>query len=277
LGERCIHLNVSHRFPADSPIGRISTAVNSEAGDVGEVLKALAEVAQAQAEGTGTHLVARQLPRESGACAEQIQQQAAHGWRSFWDVRQNGGPGDALGALEKFRVLCAMREGAFGVRTLNSLVEAKLQPGGHRYEPHYHGRPLLITSNDYEQRLFNGDTGVVWMQGGFLQAFFPAPGGEVRRIPLGQLPPHETVFAMTVHKSQGSEFDETLLVLPQEPVPVLTRELLYTGLTRARKGVEFWYSVSALKAAVENPTRRSGSLRSLLAKGAPYAHPEAGV
>jgi exodeoxyribonuclease V alpha subunit len=265
LGERCIHLNVSHRFPADSPIGRISAAVNNEAGDVLEVFKQLAAVGEAQSHGTGTHLVARQLPREGSACAAQIQEQATSGWRSFWELRQAGGPADALSALERFRVLCAMREGPFGVRTLNSLVEGKLQAGTYRYEPHYHGRPLLITSNDYEQRLFNGDTGVVWMEGGSLQAFFPASGGELRRVPLGQLPPHETVFAMTVHKSQGSEFDEILLILPQEPVPVLTRELLYTGLTRARKGVEFWYSVSALRAAVENPTRRSGSLRSILA------------
>lgn len=214
MAERCIHLNVSHRFPADSPIGRISAAVNNEAGDVLEVLKQLAAVGEAQSRGTGTHLLARQLPREGAACAAEIQEQAASGWRSFWELRQAGGPADALSALERFRVLCAMREGPFGVRTLNSLVEGKLQAGTYRYEPLYHGRPLLITSNDYEQRLFNGDTGVVWMEGGSLQAFFPASGGEVRRVPLGQLPPHETVFAMTVHKSQGSEFDEILLILP---------------------------------------------------------------
>ena len=265
LGERCIHLNVSHRFPSDSPIGRISAAVNSEAGDAAAVLKQLATLADVEQGGEGTHLVARLLPEDGAACGAQLQERAARGWLPFWNLRQSGSPEEALGALERFRVLCALREGPFGVRTLNGLVERRLLAGGPRAEAHYHGRPLLVTSNDYEQRLFNGDTGVVWRKDGVLQAFFPAPGGAVRGLPLGQLPPHETAFVMTVHKSQGSEFDEVLLVLPQEPVPVLTRELLYTGLTRARRGVEFWYSAASLRAAVENPTRRQGSLRSTLA------------
>jgi exodeoxyribonuclease V alpha subunit len=265
LGERCIHLNVSHRFPSDSPIGRISAAVNNEAGDASVVLAQLAALGEGAPRGEGTHLVARLLPQDGEAPGVQLQENAARGWLPFWKLRQSGTPEEALGALERFRVLCALREGPFGVGTLNALVERRLLPGGQRVETHYHGRPLLVTRNDYEQRLFNGDTGVVWMQDGVLQAFFPAPGGGVRGLPLGQLPSHETAFVMTVHKSQGSEFDEVLLVLPQEPVPVLTRELLYTGLTRARRGVEFWYSKASLRAAVENPTRRQGSLRSTLA------------
>ena len=265
LGERCIHLTVSHRFPSDSPIGRISAAVNNEAGDASAVLEQLAALGEDAPRGVGTHLVARLLPQDGEASGAQLQENAARGWLPFWKLRQSGTPEEALGALERFRVLCALREGPFGVGTLNALVERRLLPSAQRVETHYHGRPLLVTRNDYEQRLFNGDTGVVWMQDGVLQAFFPAPGGGVRGLPLGQLPPHETAFVMTVHKSQGSEFDEVLLVLPQEPVPVLTRELLYTGLTRARRGVEFWYSKASLRAAVENPTRRQGSLRSTLA------------
>ena len=267
LGARCIHLNVSHRFPSDSPIGRVSAAVNNESGDVIGVLRELAAVGAVASSGGGTHLAAFALPADAAGCGGPIEQRAADGWRSYWSLRQAGSPEDALRALERFRVLCAVREGPFGVRTLNELVERKLHGKVARFDSHYHGRPLLITSNDYEQRLFNGDTGVVWMHEGALQAFFPASGGGIRRLPLGQIPPHETVFAMTVHKSQGSEFDEVLLVLPQEPVPVLTRELLYTGLTRARMGVEFWYSMAALRAAVENPTRRYGGLRSALAGG----------
>ncbi len=265
LGERCIHLNVSHRFPADSPIGRISAAVNSETSDAAAVLEQLAALGEGAPRGAGTQLTAHLLPQDAAVCGAQLQEHAARGWLPFWNLRQSGTPEEALGALEKFRVLCALREGPFGVRTLNGLVERRLLPSAQRAEAHYHGRPLLVTSNDYEQRLFNGDTGVVWMKDGVLQAFFPAAGGGVRGLPLGQLPPHETAFVMTVHKSQGSEFDEVLLVLPQEPVPLLTRELLYTGLTRARRGVEFWYSAASLRAAVENPTRRQGSLRSTLA------------
>jgi exodeoxyribonuclease V alpha subunit len=267
LGARCIHLNVSHRFPAESPIGRVSAAVNSEPGDVVGVLRHLAAAGEGEPQGEGTRLAAHLLAEEAEGCDGLIGQRAADGWRAYWDLRKNGSPADALGALERFRVLCALREGPFGVRSLNSLVESQLSGKIDRFDSHYHGRPLLITSNDYEQRLFNGDTGIVWMQEGTLQAFFPSQGGTVRRLPLGQLPPHETVFAMTVHKSQGSEFDEVLLLLPKDPAPVLTRELLYTGLTRARRGVEFWYSVASLRAAVENPTRRQGGLRSSLAKG----------
>ena len=102
----------------------------------------------------------------------------------------------------------------------------------------YGHRPVLVTVNDYGVRLFNGDVGLILPEeagGGRLYAFFQGADQRIRRVPLGRLPQHEPVFAMTVHKSQGSEFDEVLLVLPGQAGPILTRELVYTGVTRARK------------------------------------------
>jgi exodeoxyribonuclease V alpha subunit len=109
---------------------------------------------------------------------------------------------------------------------------------------------LLVTENDYANRLFNGDVGVVLERGGGLQAAFPDYVTEsVRWVELARLPAHETVYAMTVHKSQGSEFDDVLLLLPEANHPLLTRELVYTGLTRARRSVEIWESTGGLEAA----------------------------
>jgi exodeoxyribonuclease V alpha subunit len=128
----------------------------------------------------------------------------------------------------------------------------------------------MVTRNDYGLGLFNGDVGVLWPDasgGGSLRAFFPVAGGGLRAVPPGRLPPHETVYAMTVHKGQGSEFDEVLLVLPDRPSPVLTRELLYTAVTRARRRVEIWGTESVVAAAVGARVQRTSGLRDALWEG----------
>jgi exodeoxyribonuclease V alpha subunit len=100
----------------------------------------------------------------------------------------------------------------------------------------YAGLPILISRNDYSQGLFNGDTGVLWPDAkGLMRGWFEQEDGSLRSVALAQLPAWQVAYAMTVHKSQGSEFDQVLLLLPQEDAPVLTRELLYTGITRARQ------------------------------------------
>jgi exodeoxyribonuclease V alpha subunit len=143
-----------------------------------------------------------------------------------------------LRRFESFRLLCALREGPRGVSGLNAAIEREagqrgwLQAQGSWYE----GRPVMVTRNDAALRLFNGDIGLVLRapEGGGLRAWF-AEGEQLRSVAVTRLPEVETAFAMTVHKSQGSEFDHVLLVLPDEDRPVLTRELLYTGITRARR------------------------------------------
>lgn len=148
-------------------------------------------------------------------------------------------PRERLRALDRFRVLCAHRRGPGGVEALNGQIERLLaahdviRPDGEWYV----GRPILVTRNDYQLRLFNGDVGIIAAapeDSSRRQAVFIAPDGSERCLSPSRLPPHETVFAMSVHKSQGSEFDAVAVVLPPEPSPVVSRELLYTAVTRAR-------------------------------------------
>ena len=178
-------------------------------------------------------------------------------------------PAEALRCFQHFRILCALRRGPFGVENLNRLVEQLLAETG-AIEPStsfYAGRPILILRNDPRLKLFNGDLGLVLPDpeaGGALRAFFLGAGGLLQRFLPARLPEHETAFAMTVHKGQGSEFDRVLLVLPERVTPVATRELVYTGLTRARMAVEIWGSAAVLRAAIERRTVRSSGFAEAL-------------
>jgi len=158
----------------------------------------------------------------------------------YHDYLQEKNIEDALHAFEQVRVLTALRNGAFGVDTLNELIISELARLNYiDRADEFHGKPIMITRNDYELDLFNGDIGLIWLNEDSQQmaAYFLSTDGEIRSIPSRQLPQHETAFAMTIHKSQGSEFKNLLLILPSEPNPVVTKELIYTGITRAKKHV----------------------------------------
>lgn len=177
------------------------------------------------------------------------------------DVRQK------LRHLARYRILCAHRRGEFGVEALNALAERLLAARGHLGPDRlfYEGRPILVTKNDYQLELFNGDVGVIARDaGGAVRAFFERPDGTLRSVVPARLPAHETVFAMTVHKSQGSEFDHVLLVLPAKPSPVMTRELVYTGVTRARSRVEICATPQGLVQAIRTPVERASGMRDAL-------------
>jgi exodeoxyribonuclease V alpha subunit len=125
----------------------------------------------------------------------------------------------------------------------------------------------MVTRNDYGLRLFNGDVGIALADpdaGGALRVFFPGPDGSMRTFEPYRLPEHETVFAMTVHKSQGTEFDRVLFILPEGDARVLTRELLYTAVTRARKRADLWAGREALAAALSRRIERASGLRDML-------------
>lgn len=145
--------------------------------------------------------------------------------------------------LNRFRVLCAVHQGPWGTAMVNAAIEGGLREAGCAIPidaSWYPGRPVLVTSNDYSLDLFNGDVGICLpdrTQGGRSTVWFERPDGRLRSVLPSRLPRCETVFAMTVHKSQGSEFDEVLVVLPEHGSPVLSRELVYTAITRARKSV----------------------------------------
>jgi exodeoxyribonuclease V alpha subunit len=124
----------------------------------------------------------------------------------------------------------------------------------------------MVTRNDHDLQLFNGDVGILLPDpgSGDLRAWFPGPNNEPRSVSPSRLPEHETAFAMTVHKSQGSEFDEVLLILPDRESPVLSRELLYTGGTRARRHLEVWFHEPILRVALANRLERMSGLRDAL-------------
>ncbi len=183
------------------------------------------------------------------------------------DYLTSDDPGARLQALGAFRVLCAHRRGAFGVERVNATIERLLLESGRLAAEGawYDGRPVLVTANDYQLGLFNGDVGVVARDvHGQLRAFFPGEHGSLRALPPSRLPAVETVFAMTVHKSQGSEFDRVTLVIPPQTSPLLTRELLYTGVTRARHGVTLLGTPEVVADAIGRRIERASGLRDAL-------------
>jgi len=166
-------------------------------------------------------------------------------------------------AFERFRVLCAVREGPRGVEAINRQLadEARTLLAPETGTPWFTGRPVMVLRNDPLLKLFNGDIGITLpgADGAPLVHFADAASG-FRAVPALRLPPHETAFAMTVHKAQGSEFDEVLVLLPAQRSRVLTRELLYTALTRARRRVTLAADAAVLAATVAARTRRQSGL-----------------
>ena len=248
-----VELRESYRFGKSGGIGKVSRAV--KLGNGPEALSLLESGAFSDA--AWRNLPApEQLP---AALASVI-------IRFYGEVGTEGNPERALARFDRFRVLCALREGPYGVAALNRLIERILSREGliRPDQKWYRSRPILITSNDYNLNLFNGDLGIILPDpsaGGRHRAFFRSADGTVRAIPPAGLPDHETVYAMTVHKSQGAEFEEALMVLPDRASPVVTRELLYTGLTRARSRIEIWGGAEVFIEGVDSRTRRASGLR----------------
>ena len=179
-------------------------------------------------------------------------------------MRQAALSGDATAAakhLDSVRVLCAHRRGPAGVARWNAMVESWL--GDVRPFSDYAGRPVMVTENDASRRLFNGDIGVVVDRDGALEVVLP-DGDGVRAVPRVHLGRVETVHALTIHKSQGSEFDRVIVVLPSADSLLATRELLYTAITRARSSVTLIGSLDTVLAALARPTRRASGLRTRL-------------
>jgi exodeoxyribonuclease V alpha subunit len=209
---------------------------------------------------------------EDGAAAERLEpfRHVTTEWADrVREAATAGAAGDVLAALRAHRVLCAHRRGPTGVALWNRLIEGwvlgdEQGPAGHDWYP---GRPVMVTVNDYTLRLWNGDTGVAVSvpgadgDGSVLRVAFEdqsTPGG--RLVSPSRLADVDTVFAMTVHKSQGSEFDHVSLVVPPAASRLLTRELLYTGLTRARHRLLVIGTEEAVRAAVARPVSRASGL-----------------
>jgi len=177
----------------------------------------------------------------------------------------------ALDALAQRQLLCALREGPFGALTANAVIERALRKAWRigANTPWYAGRAVIVTRNDYAARLFNGDVGICLADGdGHLRVWFEAPGshGAVRSFAPNTLPLHEGAFAITIHKSQGSEYEHAAVLLPPDSENrILSRQLLYTAVSRTRRGVELWTTPAALQTALRRPIARQGGLRDRLA------------
>ena len=198
--------------------------------------------------------------------SEQIDDALGHVWPQIMEVVRAPEPAPALAALARVRILCALRRGRYGVEGLNARVEARLRREGRPAGEWTHGRPVLVTANDPHSGLFNGDVGVLLdrRDGRGAMAWFPSLQ-EPRRVPLAALPSHDTAWAMTVHRSQGSEFESVLLVLPPQAHELAGPELLYTGVTRARSKMLIAADEAALRAACQpRPPRRTGLLEKLI-------------
>ncbi|UFK38605.1 exodeoxyribonuclease V subunit alpha [Pectobacterium parvum] len=249
-------LRRSYRFDPHSGIGQLALAVNG--GDDARVRAVL----------NGEFADITCSPLTDAEEYQAMLAQCVEGYRDYLQLVATGSTPDAvLLAFQRYRQLCALREGPFGVAGLNQRIEQALHQAGliqrsrNPLNRWYSGRPVMIERNDAALGLFNGDIGLAMMgESGELRVFFPLPNGETKDVTPSRLPPHETAYAMTVHKSQGSEFDHTALVLPNHYLPVLTRELVYTAITRACQRLSLYTDVRILCRAVKTPTQRYSGL-----------------
>ena len=280
LTGRVTRLRVSHRFPTGSPIDRLARAMRE--GDADRAIGVLTEDAPGL----------RWISDPAGPARAEVGRAIGDHAVRLIDAARRGAHVEALDLLGHLGVLCATRRGPHGVAAWRDDTERRLRArlgASALRDEWYVGRPLLITRNDHVNRLFNGDAGVVVARGERRGAVaFPGPDatddrgtgnrgtgtgtdtsgpaspGEAvaafRTIDPVRLTSVETLWAMTIHKSQGSEWDEIVVALPEPPSPILTRELLYTAVTRARRGVTLVATEAAIRAAVEHPIRRATGL-----------------
>lgn len=251
LGDAVVLLTHSHRFAGDSGIGELARRING--GDARGTLSLLQE------DRSDLHWQSAPTPATLLTRIEQ-------GYEGYLQAALTGDPAAAFAAFNQFRVLTAQREGAFGVAGLNEALEARYK---RRFklaerERWYAGRAVMVQSNDYALGLFNGDIGICLQTELGLRVLFEGEDG-FRSFTTARLPSHETALAMTVHKSQGSEFSEVLLVLPELPSPLLSRSLFYTGITRAKHKVEIWALAPRISEAVTTRAERAAGLALRLA------------
>lgn len=250
LRDSIVMLKHSYRFDEKSDIGCLAKAVQS--GSLANVYQVM-------------DLAIRNLWQQQ-LDATSIQSHVFNNYKPYFDaVKINANAQQCLQLFDQYRVLSALKTGPQSVSAVNSLIERQLQKNGWKtYQDFYNGRPIMVTQNDYRQRLFNGDTGIVLVDPqGILRACFISDQ-TVRWIDLSRLPAHETAFAITIHKSQGSEFDKVTVLLPEEDTALLNRELLYTAITRAKKQITLLCSDMMLAKTVQTQHRRETGLAKLL-------------
>ncbi|CAH5978462.1 MAG: exodeoxyribonuclease V subunit alpha [Citrobacter koseri] len=253
-------LQKSYRFGHDSGIGQLAAAINR--GD-----KAAMKTVFQQ----GFSDIEKRTLQSSEDYAAMLDEALAGYGRYLALVREGADPGAIIQAFNEYQLLCALREGPFGVGGLNERIEqVMLQKRKIQRHPHsrwYEGRPVMIARNDSALGLFNGDIGIALDRGQGLRVWFAMPDGSIKSVQPSRLPEHETTWAMTVHKSQGSEFDHAALILPSQRSPVVTRELVYTAVTRARRRLSLYADERVLSGAIATRTERRSGLSAFFNNG----------
>jgi exodeoxyribonuclease V alpha subunit len=270
LQDCAVWFTQTYRFATDSGIGRLARDINAgRSREAADWLRG------------GDHPDAAWLETAPHASLDAALQQMDAGYAAYREAvaADASRVAEITEAFGRFRVLCALREGPRGVSALNAAMTRRFHaalhlpglPPGPGASPWFSGRPVLVTNNDYVLRLFNGDIGIALPDAsGELLVHFPDATAATgfRAIAPVRLPRHETAFAMTVHKSQGSEFDGVLVMLPEQRSRVLTRELLYTAVTRARARVTLVADAAVLEQAIATATTRHSGLLARLAEEA---------
>ncbi|MFN3985847.1 MAG: exodeoxyribonuclease V subunit alpha [Rhodocyclaceae bacterium] len=277
LRDAVVWFTESHRFSAESGIGRLAAGINGGAGE--HVLGWLAQCDPAEGvawlDDTGDGLGEAAWQRMVAGFAGYFVALRAHA------AHPDSDPSAVFAAFERFRVLCAVHEGARGLAAINNRLQRLARDALARAEalfaaatdpasgPWFAGRPVIVLKNDYGLKLYNGDVGLCLPGADGLRVVFPAADGGWRSLAPARLPAHDTAFAMTVHKSQGSEFAEVLVILPATPTRVMTRELLYTAVTRASRQVTLAGRRDVFLSACATPTQRRTGLLDRLRELAP--------
>ncbi len=243
LTEQSVELKKSHRF--QGAIKQLADAVNSQSTDVAwEILNNSDEVSLLN---------------------DDLINYIANAYTPYLSaIKKDADFNEIYTEFCRFQVLCSNRKGERGVTGVNQQLETLLQQQNqiHQSGQWYIGRPVMVTENNSAMQLYNGDIGLCLFdkEEKRLQVYFLRPDGSVKKILPSRVPKHETVYAMTIHKSQGSEFEQCLCVLPQEMNPVLTKELIYTAITRTKSQLKMFCEHSVFKQSIESRVIRTGGL-----------------
>lgn len=250
MNDSLVVLRKSYRFSRGSGIGLLADMIRN--GDASAALGILDDESYGDV---------RLADVSSGGTLESLYSEIA----SPILAGSGGDAGERIsGLINRFSVLTATVKGKSGAEGMNLMAEDVLFRMGiiNPAEKFYDGRPVMVTTNDYSLSLFNGDVGIT--SGGGTRIVFPGIGGEPRTVHPSRLPGHVTAFAMTIHKSQGSEFDSVLIVMPVKWNRVMTRELVYTAVTRARKELVIVSDRCVLQEMIKTPTKRMSGLKEKL-------------
>lgn len=262
LLDSIVELTQTWRFSEERGIGQLAKTIQTETPDVEQVLETLKsdywpEVSLLQAD------------REQSR-GEAFEEAAIQFAKEFYSPLLNSGSvEEAFRTFHTFQILCAHRFGPWGVREVNRLVEYAM--GKTNSDEWYHGKPVMVTENDYTVRLYNGDLGIALdperlslsnFEADTLLIAFEAGVDEngnpvYRWLAPERLPANETAYATTIHKSQGSEFNEVFCVLPDQITPIVTRELIYTALTRAKEHFTLWSTDATIKEGLKQRVKRT--------------------